>query len=203
MHGLVSLMELQAARVPARTGPGGAPVLLADQDRTRWDRLLITRGLAALDRALALGGPTGSYVLQAELAACHARAASAENTDWVRIAALYATLAAVAPSPTVELNRAVAVSMAFGPAAGLAHADAVREAPGMGDHHLLASVRADLLEKVGRREEAQAELGRAAAMARNEAERRLLVGRAAALAQAAGLPGRVARDIHAHVHPVD
>ena len=172
-------MEIQASRSAARTGPDGEPVLLLDQDRSRWDRLLIRRGLAALDRAEALGGGFGPYALQAAIAACHARARSAEETDWARIAALYDALAMLAPSPVVELNRAVAVAMAFGPAAGLEVVDALRDEPALASYHLLPSVRGDLLARLGRIAEAQAEFERAAALTRNERERELLLGRAA------------------------
>ena len=181
VHGLVALMELQASRLRARTGPGGAPVLLADQDRARWDRVLITRGLAALERAEQAGGALGPYALQAAIAACHARAVSVEDTDWARIAALYEALAALTPSPVIELNRAVAVSRAYGPAAGLELADALAGEPVLRGYHLLPVVRGDLLEQLGRREEARAEFERAAAMTRNERERAVLQSRAAAL----------------------
>ena len=179
VHGLVALMEIQASRARARIGPGGAPVLLLDQDRRRWDRLLIGRGLAALARAERLGGG-GAYTLQAAIAACHARATSAEETDWVRIAALYDALSQLAPSPVVELNRAVALGMAFGPAAGLELADALAAEGSLADYHLLPSVRGDLLAKLGRDDEARAEFERAAALTRNVRERELLLERAAA-----------------------
>jgi RNA polymerase sigma-70 factor, ECF subfamily len=182
VHGLVALMELQASRARARVGPSGEPILLLDQNRARWDRLLIRRGLAALARAEQLGGAQGPYALQAAIAACHARAVTAAATDWARIAALYAILAEVVPSPVVELNRAVAVGMAEGPAAGLAIADALRDEPALAGYHLLPSVRADLLAKLGRTDEARAELVRAAGMTRNARERRLLEERAARLA---------------------
>jgi predicted RNA polymerase sigma factor len=178
VHGLVALMEIQASRTGARTGPGGEPVLLLDQDRGRWDRLLIRRGLAALARAEELGGALGPYALQAAIAACHARAATADATDWPRIAALYDALAQVAPSPVVELNRAVAVGMAFGPAAGLELADQLADEPALRSYHLLPAVRGDLLAKLERREEARAEFERAAGMTRNEREREVLLGRA-------------------------
>ena len=178
VHGLVALMEIQASRLPARVGPGGAPVLLMDQDRSRWDPLLIRRGLAALERAESLGGALGPCTLQAAIAACHARARVASDTDWVRIAALYDALAQVMPSPVVELNRAVAVGMAFGPAAGLEIADSLLEEPAMKGYHLLPSVRADLLAKLGRSEEARAEWLRAAGLAGNARERALLLARA-------------------------
>jgi predicted RNA polymerase sigma factor len=178
VHGLVALMEIQASRLPARVGPGGAPVLLMDQDRSRWDPLLIRRGLAALERAESLGGALGPYALQAAIAACHARARVASDTDWVRIAALYDALAQVMPSPVVELNRAVAVGMAFGPAAGLEIADSLLDEPAMKGYHLLPSVRADLLAKLGRAEEARAEWRRAAGLAGNAREKALLLARA-------------------------
>jgi predicted RNA polymerase sigma factor len=181
VHGLVALMEIQASRLRARTSPRGKPVLLLDQDRARWDQLLIRRGLAALQRAEDLGGGFGPYTLQAAIAACHARALTAEETDWERIAALYDALAQLAPSPVVELNRAVAVAMAFGPAAGLEVVDALRDEPTLQGYHLLPSVRADLLAKLGRTDEARAELKRAAELTRNERERAMLLERAAAL----------------------
>ncbi|WP_332687073.1 RNA polymerase sigma factor [Bosea sp. (in: a-proteobacteria)] len=188
VHGLVALMELQASRLRARIGPDGAPVLLLDQNRARWDHLLIGHGLKALERAQALAPSPGPYVLQAALAACHARARRAEDTDWARIAALYGALGALTPSPVIELNRAVAVSMAEGPAAGLALVDALASAPALKNYHLLPSVRADLLVKLGRHGEAQAEFARAAGMTRNRRERELLLGRAetAGKARAAG-----------------
>ncbi len=182
VHGLVALMEIQASRARARVGPSGEPILLLDQNRARWDRLLIRRGLAALARAEQLGGARGPYALQAAIAACHARAVTAEATDWARIAGLYATLAEVVPSPVVELNRAVAVGNADGPTAGLAIADALLEEPALEGYHLLPSVRADLLAKLGRTDEARAELVRAAGLTRNARERRLLEERAARLA---------------------
>jgi predicted RNA polymerase sigma factor len=180
VHGLLALMELQSSRAKARTGPSGEPVLLLDQDRRRWDRLLIRRGLESIDRAWALEGEPGPYLLQAAIAACHARAAEAGDTDWARIAGLYAVLAAVAPSPVVELNRAVAISMAFGPENGLVAVDALLDEPALQDYHLLPSVRGDLLFKLGRLEEARAEFERAASLTRNERERALLLDRAAA-----------------------
>lgn len=182
VHGLVALMEIQASRLPARVGPNGEPVLLLEQDRARWDRVLIGRGLAALERAEKLGGARGPYALQAAIAACHARAPDADATDWARIAALYAALAQVAPSPVVELNRAVAVGMASGPQAGLALVDALVEAEALKDYHLLPSVRGDLLRKLGRLDEARGEFERAASLARNARERELLLARAAACA---------------------
>jgi RNA polymerase sigma factor (sigma-70 family) len=180
VHGLVSLMEIQASRTAARTGPNGEPVLLLDQNRARWDRILIGRGLAALARADALPGDAGPYLLQARIAACHARARTADATDWTRIAALYDQLAGVVPSPIVELNRAVAHGMAFGPAAGLALVDPLVSEPALSGYHLLPSVRGDLLAKLGRRDEARAEFERAAGLTRNARERKLLIERAAA-----------------------
>jgi len=179
VHGLVALMEIQASRSGARIGPSGEPILLLDQDRGRWDQLLIRRGLAALARAEELGGALGPYALQAAIAACHARAHTPEETDWARIAALYAALAALAPSPVVELNRAVAVAMAFGPAAGLELVDALSSEPLLKGYHLLPSVRGDLLAKLGRHDEARAEFERAASLTRNARERELLLDRAA------------------------
>jgi RNA polymerase sigma factor (sigma-70 family) len=179
VHGLVALMEIQASRLRARVGPAGEPVLLLDQDRGRWDQVLVRRGLAALARAESLGGAPGPYVLQAAIAACHARARTADDTDWPRIAALYDALAAVAPSPVVELNRAVAVSMAFGPAAGLALVDALAAERALEGYHLLPAVRGDLLAKLGRLGEARVELERAASMTRNARERALLLERVA------------------------
>jgi RNA polymerase sigma-70 factor, ECF subfamily len=180
VHGLVALMEIQASRSRARVGPGGQPILLLDQDRGRWDHLLIHRGLAALQRAERLGGRWGPYALQAAIAACHARARTAGETDWARIAALYAQLAALMPSPVVELNRAVAVGMAEGPAAGLEIVDALRSEKALESYHLLPSVRGDLLFKLGRRDEARREFERAASLTRNARERTLLLDRAAA-----------------------
>jgi RNA polymerase sigma factor (sigma-70 family) len=179
VHGLVALMELQASRLHARTGPAGEAVLLADQDRGRWDHLLIRRGLAALERAEGSGGAPGPYALQAAIAACHARARTAGETDWPRIAALYGELARRTPSPVIELNRAVAVGMALGPAAGLELADALTSEPALESYHLLPAVRGDLLAKLGRRDEARREFERAAGLTRNETERRLLLERAA------------------------
>ena len=179
VHGLVALMEIQASRAHARVGPSGEPVLLLDQNRARWDRLLIGRGLAALERAAALGGAHGPYALQAAIAACHARAHTPEETDWRRIAALYDELARTDPSPVVELNRAVAHGMAFGPASGLELADRLISEPSLESYHLLPSVRGDLLVKLGRFGEARAELERAATLTRNERERKLLLDRAA------------------------
>jgi predicted RNA polymerase sigma factor len=175
----VALMEIQASRLRARTGPQGEPILLQDQDRARWDRLLIRRGLAALERGEQLGGSFGPYVLQAAIAACHARARSADETEWPRIVALYDALAQIQPSPVVELNRAVAVGMAFGPAAGLEVADALVDEPALREYHLLPSVRGDLLMKLGRIDEARREFERAASLTRNERERRLLLERVA------------------------
>ncbi len=179
VHGLVALMELQASRFKARTGPDGTPILLLEQDRRRWDRLLIRRGLAALDRAAELGGALGPYALQAGIAACHARARTAEETDWGRIAALYGALAQVAPSPVVEVNRAVAVGMAEGPEAGLALVDALVGEKKLAGYYPLPAVRGDLLQKAGRLGEARAEFERAAGLTRNERERAVLLARAA------------------------
>lgn len=181
VHGLVALMEIQASRTAARLGPGGEPVPLLEQDRSRWDRLLIRRGLAALARGQALGGPPGPYLLQATIASCHT-GAFADDTDWPLVARLYAVLATVLPSPVVELNRAVAVGMADGPAAGLALVDALVDEPALRDYHLLPSVRADLLAKLGRVDEARAEYERAAELTRNTRERTLLLERAGAMA---------------------
>lgn len=179
VHGLVSLMEIQASRFAARVGPSGEPVLLLDQDRAKWDYLLISRGLKALERAQALGRPLGPYSLQAAIAACHARARTPEETDWPMIAALYEALATVTPSPVVELNRAVAVSMAFGPEAGLEIVDALSADRTLETYHLLPSVRGDLLEKLGRWDEARAEYERAASLTQNAREKELLERRAA------------------------
>ncbi|RPI57286.1 MAG: RNA polymerase sigma factor [Acidobacteria bacterium] len=178
VHGLVALMEIQASRAAARVDARGAPVLLLDQDRARWDQLLIRRGLAALERAETLGSTRGPYTLQAAIAACHARARAAHQTDWPRIAALYEALVRSLPSPVVELNRAVAVGMAFGPEAALEIVDALVEEPSLKNYHLLPSVRGDLLAKLGRRDEARAEFERAAALTRNTRERELLLARA-------------------------
>src|SRR5256886_56505 len=182
VHGLLALMEIQASRLRARASPRGEPILLLDQDRGRWDHLLIGRGLAALQRAEALGGSLGPYTLQAAIAACHALAHTAEETDWTRITALYDALAQLAPSPVVELNRAVAYGMAFGPAAGLEIVDSLVSEPALERYHLLWSVRGDLLAKLGRFEEARTEFERAASLTRNVPERELLLGRAAACA---------------------
>lgn len=179
VHGLVALMEIQASRLRARVGPSGQPVLLLDQDRTRWDGILIQRGLAALARAERLGGALGQYTLQAAIAACHARARTAEETDWPRIVALYDALAQLMPSPIVELNRAVAVGMAFGPAAALDLIDALRDEKALSGYHLLPAVRGDLLRKLGRASEASSEFERAAALTDNARERSLLERRAA------------------------
>jgi RNA polymerase sigma-70 factor, ECF subfamily len=179
VHGLVALMEIQASRLRARVGPRGEPVLLLDQDRGRWDQLLIRRGLAALERAETLTGALGPYALQAAIAACHARALAAAETDWQRIVALYDALAALTPSPVVELNRAVAVGMAFGPAAGLELVDELADDPALRSYHLLPSVRGDLLAKLGRGREARTEFERAAALTQNSRERALLLERAA------------------------
>ena len=199
-HGLVALMEIQASRIPARTGPGGEPVTLLEQDRARWNRLLITHGLAALAKAKATatssasarragppgsGRPAGPYVLQAELAACHARAGTAADTDWPRIVALYETLGALAPSPVIELNRAVAVAMADGPARALAMVDSLANDPALRGYHLLPAVRADLLARLGRADQAREEFERAAALTANDSERAHLLRRAAAAAAAA------------------
>ncbi len=184
VHGLVALMEIQASRSRARTGPSGEPVLLMEQNRARWDHVLIRRGLAALERSERLSGVRvrGPYALQAAIAACHARARTPEETDWPRIAALYAALAQAAPSPVVELNRGIAIAMAFGPAAGLEIVDALTAEPALAGYHLLPSVRGDLLAKLGRRDEAGKEFERAASLTRNARERGLLLDRAAACA---------------------
>jgi len=184
VHGLVALMEIQASRAKARVNAAGEPILLLDQDRSRWDRLLIGRGLAALVRAERLGGMRGPYAVQAAIAACHARAVTAAETDWGRIVELYGDLAEIEPSPVVELNRAVAVSMAQGPAAGLEVIDALKDEPALKDYHLLPSVRGDLLKKLGRPREARLEFERAAAMTRNDRERTLLLDRARSCAEA-------------------
>jgi RNA polymerase sigma factor (sigma-70 family) len=183
VHGLVALMEIQASRLRARVGPSGEPVLLLDQDRSRWDQLLIRRGLAALARAEQLGDARGPYTVQAAIAACHARAHVADDTDWGRIAALYEALVQLEPSPVVELNRAVAVAMARGPAAGLQIVDALTSESSLDTYHLLPSVRGDFLKKLGRLDEAQAEFERAASLTRNARERELLLDRAAACAR--------------------
>ena len=180
VHGLSALMELHASRMRARLGPAGEPILLLDQDRARWDQLLIRRGLHALERAESLVHPLGPYALQAAIAACHARAKSGDETDWPRIVALYDALVELTQSPVVELNRAVAVSMAYGPAAGLEIVDELREVAALDDYHLLPSVRGDLLAKLGRRDEARVEFERAAAMTQNTRERDLLLARARA-----------------------
>jgi RNA polymerase sigma factor (sigma-70 family) len=182
VHGLVALMEIQASRLAARRGPDGEPVLLLDQDRGRWDPLLIVRGRRALERAEELPAPLGPYCLQAAIAACHTRAIQPEETDWVRIAALYETLVQISPSPIVELNRAVALSMAFGPETGLVLLEEIKDEPALAKYHLLPSVRADLLEKLGRHDEAAAEFEHAAEMTANERERELLLSRARKLA---------------------
>jgi RNA polymerase sigma-70 factor (ECF subfamily) len=181
VHGLVALMEIQASRLHARVGPSGDPILLLDQDRGRWDQLLIRRGFTALARAEQLGGAVGPYALQAAIAACHARARTAAETDWVRIAALYGSLARLTPSPVVELNRGMAVAMAFGPEAGLEIVDALLPEPSLKSYHFLSSVRGDLLAKLGRLDEARAELERAASITRNVREREMLLQRAAQL----------------------
>ena len=184
VHGLVALMEIQASRAAARAGPSGEPILLPDQDRSQWDRLLIRRGLAALERTERLGAAPGPYVLQASIAACHARANTAAETDWKRIAALYDELQGIAPSPVVLLNRAVAVGMAFGPAEGLQLADELSSEKTLAGYHLLPAVRADLLEKLGRRAEARAAFERAASLTQNARERELLLARAVRAGQA-------------------
>jgi RNA polymerase sigma-70 factor, ECF subfamily len=186
VHGLVALMEIQASRSRARVGPSGEPILLLDQNRALWDQLLIRRGLAALERAGSVSQARGPYTLQAAIAACHARARTADDTDWSQIAALYAELAALAPSPVVDLNRAVAVGMAFGAAAGLAIVDRLTTEPSLASYHLLPAVRGDFLKKLGRPDEARAELERAAALTRNSRERALLLERAAACAPQPG-----------------
>jgi predicted RNA polymerase sigma factor len=190
VHGLVALMEIQASRAGARTGSSGEPILLLDQDRGRWDYVLVRRGLAALARAEALGGALGPYALQAAISACHARARFPEETDWARIAALYDALAQLTHSPVVELNRAVAISMAFGPAAGLELVDGLLSEPSLKDYHLLPAARADFLLKLGRLDEARAELLRAASLTRNMRERDLLLARASAIAMAQSFPGQ-------------
>jgi RNA polymerase sigma-70 factor, ECF subfamily len=184
VHGLVALMEIQASRAAARVGPSGEPILLLDQNRARWDHILIQRGLNALERAEALGGPRGPYLLQAALAACHARARDPAQTDWASIVALYGELAELAPSPVVELNRAVAVSMQSGPAEGLRIVDTLTAEPSLSSYHLLPSVRGDLLARLGRSDEARAEFERAAALTRNARERGLLLERASSCAPA-------------------
>ncbi|TDB89114.1 RNA polymerase sigma factor [Actinomadura sp. 7K534] len=186
VHGLVALMEIQASRTRARTGPSGEPVPILDQDRGRWDRLLVHRGFAALLRAKAIGEPPGPYVLQAAIAACHAQAPAPEDTDWTQIASLYGILASVAPSPVVELNRAVAVGMAHGPAEGLAVADELADEPSLRGYHLLPSVRGDLLARLGRAAEARAQFERAAELTRNAAERKILLDRAARAGEGEG-----------------
>src|SRR5881409_1743881 len=185
VHGLVALMEIQASRLKARVGPAGEPVLLLDQDRARWDQLLVRRGLAALERAQQLAGALGPYALQAAIAACHARARTPEETDWTRITALYDALAQLTPSPIVELNRGVAYGMAFGPAAGLEIVDPLTADPQLAGYHLLPSVRGDLLAKLGRFDEARAEFERAAGLTRNTRERELMLERAATCARSA------------------
>ena len=188
VHGLVALMEIQSSRSHARTGPSGEPILLLEQNRARWDQLLIHRGLAALERAEKLRGTFGPYSLQAAIAACHARARTAEETDWARIVTLYEELGLVAPSPVVELNHAVAVAMAFGPAAGLEIIDGLLSEPSLKTYHLLPSVRGDLLRKLGRFDEAQAEFERAATLTRNARERDLMLDRARACARGSAPP---------------
>ena len=188
VHGLVALMEIQASRLPARVGPAGDLILLSDQNRGKWDQLLIRRGLAALDRATRLGGAPGPYALQAAIASCHARARTVADTDWGRIAALYEELARTCPSPVVELNRAVALSMAYGPAAGLEAVEALAAEPSLKGYHLLPSVRGDLLYKLGRLDEARAEFERAASMTRNKRERALLARRVEECVQRSARP---------------
>ena len=190
VHGLVALMEIQASRMRARVGPTGQPILLLDQNRARWDYVLIRHGLAALERAILLGGATGPYAVQAAIAACHARARTGDETDWPRIVNLYETLAEIVPSPVVELNRAVAVSMAFGPAAGLEIVDALITEPTLKGYHLLPSVRGDFLLKLGRLDEARVEFQQAAALTRNARERELLLERARACSGGAGQPAQ-------------
>ena len=190
VHGLVALMEIQASRSRARVSSSGEPILLLDQNRAHWDQLLIRRGLAALDRAEKLGGMQGPYALQAAIAACHARALTAEETDWARIVALYEALAQLVPSPVVELNRAVAVAMAFGPAAGLELVDALTAESSLRGYHLLPSVRGDLLKKLSRFDEARSEFERAASLTRNARERELLLDRARACAVGSAPPGQ-------------
>jgi RNA polymerase sigma factor (sigma-70 family) len=184
VHGLVALMEIQASRAGARVGLAGEPILLLDQDRSRWDQLLISRGLAALERSQKLGGSRGPYTLQAAIAACHARATTAADTNWARIASLYQELLEYSPSPVIELNRAVAVAMAFGPAAGLEIVEALTQEPSLKTYHLLPSVRGDLLSKLDRNDEACTEFERAASLTRNARERELLLNRARACAEA-------------------
>jgi predicted RNA polymerase sigma factor len=188
-HGLVALMEIQASRSAARIGPSGEPILLLDQNRANWDQLLIRRGFAALERAEQLGGAPGTYAMQAAIAACHAHARTAAETDWRRIAGLYDALAQLMPSPIVDLNRAVAYAMAFGPAAGLELIDTVASEPSLKAYHLLPSVRGDFLFKLGRSSEARAEFERAASLTRNARERELLLDRARACAAAPPQPG--------------
>ena len=188
VHGLVALLEIQASRAASRVNAAGEPILLPDQDRALWNQLLIRRGLAALQRAQDLGGALGPYALQAAIAACHARALTAADTDWARIAALYDALAQLSPSPVVELNRAVAFAMAYGPAAGLEIVETLTNEPTLKNYHLLPSVRADFLLKLGRHEEARQEFARAASLARNARERKLLLQRAAELEQRPNAP---------------
>jgi predicted RNA polymerase sigma factor len=192
VQGLLALMEIQASRLPARTGADGAAVLLADQDRGRWDRLLIRRGLEAFSRAEGLGGAAGPYALQAAIAACHARAVSTQDTDWARIAALYSVLASVTPSPVIELNRAVAISMALGPASALPLVEALAADPQMQNYHLLPSVVGDLLHRLGRHSEAKQQFLRAATLTQNTRDQELLQRRARECAQAAGDRGPAA-----------
>jgi len=187
VQGLVALMEIQASRLRARVGPDGEAIRLLDQDRSRWDQLLVRRGLAALERAESLARPLGPYTIQAAIAACHARARGADETDWKQIVALYDALVEITRSPVVELNRAVAVSMAFGPDQALELVDALLTEPALSSYHLLPSVRGDLLERLGRRDKARAEFERAASMAQNSRERALLLDRARACERALDL----------------
>jgi RNA polymerase sigma-70 factor, ECF subfamily len=177
VHGLVALMELQSSRLKARTAKDGTPILLDDQDRSRWDRVLIRRGLAALERAVGLGGSLGPYAIQAAIAACHARAMTPEDTDWTRISALYDALGQLTPSPVIEINRAVAHAQAFGPAAGLEILEVVRRHPALASYHLFHAVRGELLARLGRTDQARRELARAAKLTHNERERALLLAR--------------------------
>src|SRR5262249_27641817 len=188
VHGLVALMEIQASRARARTGPSGEPVLLFDQNRSHWDQLLVHRGLAAIERANKIGATRGPYLVQAEIASCHARARTPEETEWARIVQLYAELAELTPSPIVELNRAVALSMTAGAAKGLEAVDSLRSEPSLQSYHLLPSVRGDLLKKLGRLDEAGKEFERAASLTRNVRERDLLLERARACAETADAP---------------
>lgn len=203
VHGLVALMEIQASRSRARVGPSGEPILLFEQNRVLWDQILIRRGLAALDRAERLGGASGTYVLEASIAACHARARSPEDTDWKRIVSLYEQLAAIVRSPIIELNRAVAVGMAFGPQVALGLVDALTSEPSLHAYHLLPSVRGDLLVKLGRFGEARVEFERAASLTRNERERKLLLARAALSAARQSVPGSSGSQVRRTGEPVN